>query len=51
MLSPPFKEEFNQKETDDMIKQINLVSPDVLWVGLTAPKQEKWIYENIWKGW
>ncbi|MFL2726074.1 MAG: WecB/TagA/CpsF family glycosyltransferase [Gammaproteobacteria bacterium] len=47
MLSPPFKEEFNQKETEDMIKQINLVSPDVLWVGLTAPKQEKWIYENI----
>ena len=25
---------------------INEARPDVLWVGMTAPKQEKWIYEN-----
>lgn len=29
-----------------MIEAINESNADVLWVGLTAPKQEKWIYEN-----
>ena len=49
MLSPPFKDEFDQKEINHMIDEINTASPDVLWVGLTAPKQEKWIFENISK--
>ena len=30
-----------------MINLINKKKPDVLWVGLTQPKQEKWIYENL----
>ena len=25
---------------------IDVAAPDVLWVGMTAPKQEKWIFEN-----
>ena len=29
-----------------MIKAINRFKPDVLFVGMTAPKQEKWIYEH-----
>ena len=29
-----------------MIHAINTAKPDVLWVGMTAPKQEKWIYQN-----
>ena len=29
-----------------MIDAVNNGRPDVLWVGMTAPKQEKWIYEN-----
>ena len=29
-----------------MIGAVNRAGPDVLWVGMTAPKQEKWIYEN-----
>jgi len=29
-----------------MINAINTAKPDVLWVGMTAPKQEKWIYQN-----
>ncbi len=45
-FSPPFKPEFTQQELDDMIKAINSAKPDVLWVGMTAPKQEKWIYQN-----
>ena len=45
-FSPPFKEEFNHEENLMMIETINRVKPDVVWVGMTAPKQEKWIYEN-----
>jgi N-acetylglucosaminyldiphosphoundecaprenol N-acetyl-beta-D-mannosaminyltransferase len=29
-----------------MLRAINNAAPDVLWVGLTAPKQEKWVYTN-----
>jgi N-acetylglucosaminyldiphosphoundecaprenol N-acetyl-beta-D-mannosaminyltransferase len=45
-FSPPFKEEFSHEENLGMIERINRVKPDVLWVGMTAPKQEKWVYEN-----
>jgi len=44
--SPPFKAEFSKEENEAMIDAVNNVRPDVLWVGMTAPKQEKWIYEN-----
>jgi N-acetylglucosaminyldiphosphoundecaprenol N-acetyl-beta-D-mannosaminyltransferase len=44
--SPPFKPNYSVSELEEMIKAINAVKPDVLWVGMTAPKQEKWIYEN-----
>ncbi len=42
--SPPFKPDYSQDELDAMIQAINEASPDVLWVGMTAPKQEKWIH-------
>lgn len=45
-LSPPFKPEFTIEENEAMIKAINVADPDVLWVGMTAPKQEKWIHQN-----
>ena len=44
--SPPFKTEFSEEDSRQMIEAINSANADVLWVGLTAPKQEKWIYEN-----
>lgn len=44
--SPPFKTEYSAEENDAMIELINTAKPDVLWVGMTAPKQEKWIYQN-----
>ena len=44
--SPPFKAQFSEEDTRAMIAKINHASPDVLWVGMTAPKQEKWIYQN-----
>jgi N-acetylglucosaminyldiphosphoundecaprenol N-acetyl-beta-D-mannosaminyltransferase len=45
--SPPFKTEFNLDDNLSMRQSINRFRPDVLWVGMTAPKQEKWIYGNI----
>ncbi|MEM7096909.1 MAG: WecB/TagA/CpsF family glycosyltransferase [Pseudomonadota bacterium] len=45
--SPPFKPNFSEDENLKMIAAINEFNADVLWVGMTAPKQEKWIYDNI----
>ncbi|MBK7991242.1 MAG: WecB/TagA/CpsF family glycosyltransferase [Comamonadaceae bacterium] len=45
--SPPFKPEYSAAELDEMITAVNLARPDVLWVGMTAPKQEKWIFQNL----
>ena len=44
--APPFEEEFPEDENLRIIETINAARPDVLWVGMTAPKQEKWIYQN-----
>ncbi|HOK23738.1 MAG TPA: WecB/TagA/CpsF family glycosyltransferase [Candidatus Hydrothermia bacterium] len=33
-------------ENERILNTINSFAPDVLWVGMTAPKQEKWIFEN-----
>ena len=40
--SPPYKPSFSQTENEEMIQRINAFQPDVLFVGMTAPKQEKW---------
>lgn len=44
--SPPFKIEFTEQDNQDMIKAINDFAPEVLFIGLTAPKQEKWSHEH-----
>lgn len=46
VLSPPFKDTFSEVENDAFIEAVNRARPDVLWVGMTAPKQEKWIHAN-----
>lgn len=46
MYSPPFKPDFDENDTRDMVAAVNAARPDVLWVGMSAPKQEKWIYLN-----
>lgn len=45
-FSPPFKEEFTEEDNGHMIQAINTFQPDILFVGMTAPKQEKWAYEH-----
>lgn len=46
VYSPPFKPVFSNEEVDLMINKINDFNPYVLFVGMTAPKQEKWSYTN-----
>lgn len=45
-LSPPFRAEFTEEENAEMCRQVNASGADVLWVGMTAPKQEKWLLQN-----
>ena len=45
-FSPPYKEVFSEEENRTMRAKVNKFKPDVLFVGMTAPKQEKWVYAN-----
>lgn len=44
--SPPYKPEFTDEENAEMVRAINEAKPDLLWIGMTAPKQEKWTYKH-----
>lgn len=46
--SPPYKPEFSDEDNKAIIDAINTANPDLLWIGMTAPKQEKWTYSH-WK--
>ncbi len=46
VYAPPFSPGFSDGENGLMVDAINRAAPDVLWVGMTAPKQEKWIYRH-----
>jgi len=43
--SPPYGK-FSREENRRIIEMVNKAKPDVLWVAMTAPKQEKWIWMN-----
>lgn len=45
--SPPYKAQFEAEDNAAMIEAVNAARPDILWVGMTAPKQEEWIAANI----
>lgn len=42
MYSPPFRL-LTKEEDEEIIRKINDASPDFIWVGLGAPKQEQWM--------
>jgi len=44
--SPPFKQVFDEADNQQMIEAVNSFKPDVLFIGMTAPKQEKWAHAN-----
>lgn len=45
-FSPPYKAEFSEEDSREMLDVIRQTDPDLLWIGMTAPKQEKWTYEH-----
>ena len=46
--TPPFRP-LNNKEKIGLIKQISLLKPDIFWVGLSTPKQERFMSEHLSK--
>jgi N-acetylglucosaminyldiphosphoundecaprenol N-acetyl-beta-D-mannosaminyltransferase len=40
--SPPFKPVFSDEDNKAIVEAVNAASPDILFVGMTCPKQEKW---------
>ena len=45
--SPPYRTVFSEEENRQMVEKVNDKTPDVLFVGMTAPKQEKWAFQNF----
>ncbi len=43
--SPPFRP-LTQEEEADAQRRIRAAEPDVVWVGLSTPKQERWMYDH-----
>jgi N-acetylglucosaminyldiphosphoundecaprenol N-acetyl-beta-D-mannosaminyltransferase len=43
--TPPFRA-LTAAEDEELASFVDEASPDVLWVGLSTPKQEKWMYEH-----
>lgn len=41
--SPPYKVDFSKEDNEKMIAAVNQCRPDILFIGMTAPKQEKWL--------
>lgn len=44
--SPPYKQNFSPEDDIAIISAVNAAKPDLLWIGMTAPKQEKWTYAH-----
>jgi N-acetylglucosaminyldiphosphoundecaprenol N-acetyl-beta-D-mannosaminyltransferase len=44
--SPPFRA-LSADEDDAIVAMINAARPDVLWIGLGLPKQERWIHDHL----
>ena len=44
--SPPYKMNLSEEDNNIIISKINKFKPDVLFIGMTAPKQEKWVYQH-----
>ena len=45
--SPSFNDVFTDEENAVILEKINNFRPDVLFIGMTAPKQEKWAYRHF----
>jgi len=45
-VSPPFRPS-TQEERDAVVHRINAARPDIVWVGLSTPKQERWMAAHM----
>jgi N-acetylglucosaminyldiphosphoundecaprenol N-acetyl-beta-D-mannosaminyltransferase len=43
--SPPYRP-LTMAEDDDVVRRINAANPDIVWVGLSTPKQERWMFDH-----
>lgn len=43
---PPFRE-LTPEEDQAVVDRINLLRPDVVWIGLSTPKQERWMASHM----
>jgi exopolysaccharide biosynthesis WecB/TagA/CpsF family protein len=48
VYSPPFRH-LNAEEDEEVVALISRAAPDVLWIGLGTPKQERWMFEHVHK--
>ncbi|MBC7748321.1 MAG: WecB/TagA/CpsF family glycosyltransferase [Methylotenera sp.] len=46
LYSPPFSPEFSNEDNLQMQQQVNTFKADIVFVGMTAPKQELWSFQN-----
>lgn len=46
MYSPPFRPT-TEEEDKLIVDRINELQPDFVWVGLSCPKQERWMHEHL----
>nr|HID14252.1 glycosyltransferase [Anaerolineae bacterium] len=44
--SPPFRS-LTPEEDEQVVQMINQTAPDIVWVGLSTPKQERWMAAHI----
>jgi N-acetylglucosaminyldiphosphoundecaprenol N-acetyl-beta-D-mannosaminyltransferase len=44
--SPPFRA-LSEEEDEEVIEMISEAKPDILWVGLSTPKQERWMAGHV----
>jgi N-acetylglucosaminyldiphosphoundecaprenol N-acetyl-beta-D-mannosaminyltransferase len=44
--SPPFRP-LTGEEDEQVVQAINAADPDIVWIGLSTPKQERWMAEHL----
>lgn len=44
--SPPFRA-LTEQEDADLVARVNAANPDLVWVGLSTPKQERWMAAHV----
>lgn len=49
IYTPPMAASFSEEENQRMVDLINAAAPDIVWVSLSAPKQDYWIAEHFTK--